>query len=527
MAGLIGLALTSCEEDNSLGTMQKNEAPQVVVADGVAIQSLYSATGNKISLQNFEQAAEVPLVDIEIDATFPENSTVKGQVEIADNPDFTNAKTISLNAVDAAAQNEELTKALGVPSRSYKGVVNCLDWNDAFVSFYGLNPAENVNYLRYRLWLVKDKQNVILYDNNGNEWFDAMEFMVTPFDAKLDVASSYVLHYLTNGTNEEQIVMYHNPANHVYDDPVFSANVEVGETDGASDTVLWWITSENDGKPYGVVGNPAEFTGELAQITGVEGIGSGQISEAGVYKIEVNMLELTYTVKLAPPSLYVVSTSYINFDNCAQLGTEDNVTYSGMAGIESSWGLTGQYGFKPTLYSNNAEIAVTEAGGTFTGGLVFDNSGAPLNDSSAIPLPAQRGLYYVTANLQSMDYTLYRCNSMGITGSLQDVNWGNDGAADIELKNSRTTYYMVYNGKITVKAGDEWKIRANADWVVNFGGNGSGSYAVDGSPVELSMGGDNFVAAEDGTYNVTVYLRRTLDENGKLTPYYMTLTPAQ
>ena len=522
MAGLIGFALTSCEEDNSLGTMQKNEAPQVVVADGVAIESLYTATGNKINLQNFEQVGEVPLVDIEIDATFPENSTVMGQVEIADNPDFTNAQTITMNAVEASAQNADLTKALGVPSRSFKGVVSCLDWNDAFVSFYGLNPAEKVNYLRYRLWLVKDKQNVILYDDKGNEWFDSMQFDVTPIDAKLDVASSYVLHYITNGADEQQIVMYHNPDNHVYDDPVFSANVEVGETDGVSDTVLWWITQENNGKPFGVVGNPAELTGNLAQITGVEGIGSGQISTAGVYKIEVNMLELTYTVKLAPPSLYVVSTSYITFENCAQLGTDDNVLYTGMAGIESAWGLTGQAAYKPTFYSNNTEIEATTSNGTVTGGLIFDESGAPLNSNSAIPLPGQRGLFYVTANLQSLTYTAYRCNTMGITGSLMDLGWNDD----VELKNSRTTQYMVYTGQITVKAGDEWKIRANGDWAVNFGGNGSGSYTTDGAPIELAMGGDNLVAAEDGTYNVTINFRRTL-QDGKMTPYYMTVTKAE
>ena len=111
---------------------------------------------------------------------------------------------------------------------------------------------------------------------------------------------------------------------------------------------------------------------------------------------------------------------------------------------------------------------------------------------------------------------------MGITGTLMGCDWNND----IELKNSRTTQYMVYTGQITVKAGEEWKIRANADWAVNFGGNGSSSYATDGSEIELSMGGENFVAAEDGTYNVTINLRRTL-KDGKMTPYYMTVTPAK
>lgn len=521
MAGLIGLALTSCEEDNSLGVMQKNEAPVIVAADGVAIQSKFASSGNQIDLQNYEEAGVVALTDIEIDATFPESSTVSGQVEIADNPDFKNAQTVDLSVYAVETQNEAASKALAVPSRSYQGMVNTIEWNNAFVSFYGLNPAANVNYVRYRLWLTKEKQNIILYDNNGNEWFDAMEFNVTPIDAKLDVASAYTFHYLVNLQGDIQSqVMYHNPEKHVYDDPNFNTTVEVEE----GNTIYWWITpGEGDGgTPYGVQAEaPNAMEGQLGAIDQTQFV-NGQIGTAGVYKIEVNMLELTYNVKLAPPSLYVVSTSYITFENCAQLGTEDNVTYSGMAGIESAWGLTGQAAYKPTFYSNNTKVEVTTDNGTVKGGLIFDESGAPLNSNSAIPLPGQRGLFYVTADLQSLTYTAYRCNSMGVTGSLMDLDWNKD----VELKNSRTTFYMVYNGQITVKAGDEWKIRANGDWAVNFGGNGSGSYTTDGSQIELVMGGDNFVAAEDGTYNVTVNFRRTLD-NGKMTPYYMTVTKAE
>lgn len=525
MAGLVGLALTSCKEDNSLGTMQKNEAPIVVPADGVALQSLYSATGNRISLQNYEDTKDIPLVDIEISSSFPENSTVTGEVEISDNADFRNAQVVPLSAVQAASANENVAAAAaaGGETRSYKGVVSVSEWNSAFVSYYGLNPAANINYVRYRLWLSTEKQNVILYDENGNEWFDAMEFIVTPLDAKLDVAASYTLHYIVNG-EEQTVVMYHNPDKHVYDDPNFNATVEATENeDGTINQISWWIAPTDDAsKAYGVAGEDAEAeTGDLALKS--EGGINGIIAGAGVYKIEADMLDLTYSVKLAPPSLYVVSTSYIQFPQAAQLGTDDNIVYSGMAGIEAAWGLTGQAAFKPTLYSNNPDVEITSEGGTVTGGLIFDTTGAPLNSNTAIPLPGTRGLFYVTANLQTLQYTAYRCNSMGITGSMAGVEWG--AGPDIELKNSRTTYYMTYTGTLTVNAGDEWKIRANGDWAVNFGGANGGSYTTDGQEIELSMGGDNFVAAEAGTYNITVYLRRYL-ENGKMVPYRMTVTPA-
>ena len=523
MAGLIGLALTSCDDTSDLGVMQKNEAPVVVPADGVAIKSLYASDGNHIDLQNYEESVNIPLIDIALSADFPESSKVAGLVEIADNADFTDAKTIILTSSEVSDGNADLKAAIDGETRMYKGYVDINSWEDAFVSFYGLNPASNVNYVRYKLWLNNDTQNVILYNQDGKEWWNAMKFTVTPLDAKLDVAPSYTFHYLTNMKDEQKVVMYHNPDKHVYDDPVFNATVEVTENaDESANVISWWITPEDsEGRPYGVsASDPTAESGRLG-IIDLNEFTNGQLDTPGVYKIEVNMLTLDYSVKLAPPSLYVVSTSYITFDKAAQLGTTDNIQYEGLAGIEGAWGLTGQAAFKPTLYSNNAEVAATTENGVTTGGLIFDTSGAPLNSNSAIPLVGQRGMFYVTANLQTLQYTTYRCSTMGITGSLN--NWGE--TADIALTNSRTTYYMQWSGKVTLNAGDEWKIRANSEWVVNFGGANGSDYATDGSHIELAKDGANLVAAESGTYNVTVYFRRTI-ENGQLTPYYMTVTPA-
>ena len=518
MAGLIGLALTSCSEDNSLGTMQKNEAPVVVAADGVALQSLYATTGNSINLQAYQETFNIPLVAIEVATSFPEGSTVTGEVEVADNIDFKNAATIALTSVEAAGTNEAAARAAGGETYSYTGIVNASAWNEAFVSFYGLNPSPNVNYLRYKLWLNNGKQNVILYNNDGNEWFDTMEFTVTPFDAQLDVAAAYTLFYSVGGETSS-VDMYHNPDKHVYDDPTFNAYVDVPE----SGQLTWWVApADMTDKTYGVLGDDTEAAeGELGLIS--EGAQKGSITTAGTYKIDVNMLDLTFEVKIAPPSLYVMSYSGITFAQAAQLGTNDNVTYSGMAGLLQKWGLAGQAAYKPTLYVNDANVDRTESNGTYTGGIMVETSGAPLNADSGIPYPgSSAGLYYITANLQNMTYTGYQCKTLGCVGSPN--GWGDDFAS---LKGSRTTFYMEWTGEITVSEGDEWKIRANSDWAVNFGGADGGNYTTDGTPFNLSMDGANLVAPAAGTYIVTVYLRRALDENGNLSPYYMTVTPKE
>lgn len=534
MAGIVGLALSSCDKhDDDLGVMQRNEAPVIVPADGVAIQSLYVATGNEINLQDYVTSVYVPLMDIQISTKFSEEALVTGLVEISNTPDFTNVQTIELSSI-AMDGPSPLADAVEGDSRYLMGFVKDNEWSDAFQSFYKLDPAPNVNYLRYRLWLTTGDEKMILYSQSGNEWWDAMEFMVTPINVDYDVAPSYTLFYTLGGQEYSQ-VMYHNDANHQYDDPIFNAMVEVPEDENEQPMHLeWWVApTDNLDKTYGVAEDePFAMSGSLGLMAGGDAM-KGQINDAGSFKIEVNMLDLTYAVRIAPKSLYVVSTSYISFKQAAQLGTEDYINYSGMAGIESGWGLTGQEAYKPIFYSNDTKVAPNTVNGITTGSMLFDTTGAPLNSNSAIPLPGQRGLFYVTANLQTLTYTAYRCSTMGIVGEM--TNWGNkneetgETIQDIQLtiKRADPSYYMQLTGTFSVEAGQQWKIRANSDWdIVNFGSPGDGSYNTDGTPTDIAFKGENFIAPESGTFNITVNLRRTL-ENGVMTPYQMIVTKVE
>ncbi|MCH5218193.1 MAG: hypothetical protein J1F07_06560 [Muribaculaceae bacterium] len=539
MAGLIGLALTSCDDKSDLGVMQKNEAPVVVPVDGVALKSLYASTGNAINLQDYEEIVNIPLVDIAISDQFSATSTVSGTVEVADNPDFKDAVEIALFAEDVAEGNEEVNKAAGDNTRALKGYVEVSAWEDAFVEFYDVDPTPNVNYLRYKLRLVDDNQSVILYNDNGEEWFDAMEFMVTPFDAELDVKASYTFHYTLDGKEQTPIVMFHNPDKHVYVDPTFNASITVtanpAEGEGEVETVNaieWWVTPTGEDTMYGVMGeDPAEPKGTLGVIGGGEESAiRGQIDQAGTFKVEVNMLELTYSVQVAPPSLYVMSVSQITFEEASQLGTEDYVTYSGMAGVMGVWGLTGQDAWKPTLFVNDPAVNVTNDGFNRSGGFKLETSGNVLNNNSGISFPGTAGLGYFQVDLQANTYKVYQCKEMGLVGDFNQ--WGTDEATkedipDAELKGSRQTKYMVWSGTLKVEKDQGWKVRANHDWAVNFGLAEGSSFHADGEPINLSMGGDNIVATESGEFTVTVYFQRTLQEDGTMSPYYLTVVPVE
>ncbi len=76
-------------------------------------------------------------------------------------------------------------------------------------------------------------------------------------------------------------------------------------------------------------------------------------------------------------------------------------------------------------------------------------------------------------------------HTYGIVGSFAGSNWGNDGK-DVEMVADGEN---TFKGEVELKAGDEFKVRADNDWAMNWG------------PEE-----GNFKAEEDGTYVVTLVL---------------------
>lgn len=86
-------------------------------------------------------------------------------------------------------------------------------------------------------------------------------------------------------------------------------------------------------------------------------------------------------------------------------------------------------------------------------------------------------------------------HTYGIVGSFTGSGWGNDGA-DVAMT---STGDNTWSGEVELKAGDEFKVRADNDWATSWG------------PAE----GGNFKAEADGTYVVTLTL--DADGNGTVT----------
>lgn len=97
----------------------------------------------------------------------------------------------------------------------------------------------------------------------------------------------------------------------------------------------------------------------------------------------------------------------------------------------------------------------------------------------------------------------YVGNVIGLVGSFND--WG--GSADpVFTYDAASSSWKTE--PVSLSAGDEIKVRVDADWATNWGASGKKSTAVDGG-FELEAGADNIKVDAAGTYVVVLHANRT------------------
>ena len=495
MAGIIGLALTACDDKSDLGTMQVNQQPAVIAANGVAIESRFLTSGvNQINLDNY-QNVNVPLFDIAISDEFPAEATVTGVLQVASHPDFSDAVEMELTSTDkVAVQDPALGDAIQGGSRMLVGEVFGNDWEDAFVELYGNAPYNNTNYLRFKLYTTIDTQKTIIYaDNNGTEWWPAMTFDVTPVDLKLDVEGAYNFVW-TSGSDSGVIPMYHGEGHH-YDNPEFTVMFEVSDAQAAAGYKFNIVSAADPSKVYGVAsGFEADAsTARLALGSQVQAV----VANAGSYKLTADMLTKIYSIGVAPKTLYVIGLGQ-QFANVAQLPTTDYVTYEGTAGVLGKWCVTGQGSYRPTVFY--VDGFSRDDAGVMSGKIRLSSDGTPLQDGNGCEFPSGKaGLSYFRINVQEMTFEATPLLSIGLCGTM--TGW-KDGA-DVQLKSTRSSGYMTWTGDVTLEAGAKLKIRANGEWNFDWG-VASGTVFEVGTPIQTGLKAGDLEVTEAGSYKVTV-----------------------
>ena len=443
MLGLLtAFGLAACDDSSDLGIQQQNPQEAIMEANGLTVAWQSPIQGNTLSLPAYKDQA-IPVISTVETKDLPAGATIDYEMQIASNADFSDAQTVAVE----------------------NGAVLESDWDNAFKAIYHKDPAARVNYIRFAAYVIDGSQVSRL--GGDDFWYGAKQLTVTPIDLQLPVEGTYYLY-----AGGEYIKMNHS-AQHQYDDPNFSLIVEVSAAQ-AQAGYKWQIANEGYSKVYGVseTGDPADLSGNLV-LDGPQGV----INAAGTYKIEVNMLDLTYHISYAFQTLNTPGPANgWSFDNNMLLTTNDYITYFGYVYIQQE--------FKLAAGSWDVNWGMGGTEGTLGAG------------GANIKVPSD-GLYYVVANLNELTYSLTKIETIGLIGGFN--GWG--GQANL----TPSADYKTWTGDVTFTEETEWKFRMNDNWDYNLGG------AID----NLVGGGANLKSAA-GSYTVTLDL-------GKL-PYSCTLT---
>lgn len=437
---LTAVGFAACDDKSDLGIEQKNPQEAIMEANGLTVAWQTPLQGGSIDLNQYADKV-IPVISTVETKDLPAGATVEYEMQIASKADFSNAETVAVE----------------------DGAVRCSDWEAAYQELYKKDPTPRVNYIRFIAYVVDGSQVSRL---GGEDFYYATkEITVTPIDLKLPVEGTY---YLNAGG---KLTKMSHSSQHQYDDPNFSIIVEVSAAEAAAG-YKWTIVNEmyqsnqQAGKQYGVseTGDPADMSGSLA-LNGQAGV----IKAAGTYKIEVNMLDLTYKINYAFTQLNTPGPANgWSFDNNMLLTTTDYIHYNGYVYIQ------GEFKIAAGSWSVNWGVGASD-------GLLTPNGGN-------IKV-ASDGLYYVEVNLNELTYKLTKIESLGVIGGF------NGWASQSNLTPSAD--YKTWTGKVTFNdAKNEWKFRMNDNWDINLGG------ALD----NLVSGGDNIVTNGAGTYTITLNL---------------------
>lgn len=318
------------------------------------------------------------------------------------------------------------------------------DLNDAVFSLYGRRPTERVmnavlaGYVNVRGVSVKVSQ--------------PLQLSVTPKAPFIDQAY-YLVGDMCGWAVETKLPFNHSEAD-VYEDPVFSIVFTT-----TADNQYWKIipkTNVDGGDLWaegetGVVGVDVDGDASMSGTLTTTKPQAGKIEKAGMYRMELNMMEYTYTIKELnfAPYIYEIGNNTGWGDVCPLAGLNYDGQYKGFAYLD------GELKYKPHENDWNDDWEKA-SGDAYAGTLTTEGSD---NIDAVAP-----GFYMMDVDLVDLTYKHTLIETMGVIGSATPNGWDSD--TEMTYDNSDGSW------NLTIELTDgEIKIRANEGWDINWGGS--------------------------------------------------------
>lgn len=438
LSAAVALCVASCDEAPDVAPMQENPQEPVLAEGDVkgAAAGVLTSAEDVVALEDYRDNPQIEVFRFTEVADLPEGAAVECDLELSSSEDFANVKTVPVSVTDGT------------------GYANVNDWQAAHIALFGKSPKEKTVYWRVPVYVSAGDTR---YRYSSDSYYAASGSLTeTCMDAGFVIYEAY---YFVSDVTEwsfvEDCKFSHSDAD-VYDDPVFTFRFSVTQE---------FIDSNANGGTYWKIGSQeAANTGEWKYTYGPEtngdtslsGMldggdhepGAGFISEAGNYRITINMEEMTYSIELLTRPDYIAVPS--NANGWTESGSwlywsnkDDKPYFCGAACVNNTDG-----GFK-FIWDGNW-YGDGGAAGVLAGG----NAGnilAPLDETA---------FYWFTVSTDNMTYTITPITSVGVIGCNND--WAN------VLQLTQGEELLVWSGDIELSG--EWKIIINGDWAMNYGG---------------------------------------------------------
>lgn len=470
MAGALALFAASCEKDLEPAQPQENPQLPILTTGDITTNAggVFADLNQTLKLEAYKASAMIPVLGLPVTENLPEGAEVEYKVQLAADDSF--AKVVTLNTI--LGETEETSSTYYVMAE---------DWNNAHIELFGRDPQVQHAYFRVPVYVNLDNTD-FRYDSVDYYGLTG-EINEACMDNGVVIESSYTL--VLNGT--DKVAFTHPAGGSPYDHPQFEVKFKVTDDDlNANGGVYKWqiIAGDNAGILGPEAGNEENMSGTLTAENPV----SGQIMEAGKYLLSVNMWSLEYSIEqlLQPNMLYTPGDSNgWNQEGSAWLQLKDG-NYYGASPLRG--------GFKicenPDWSDNSANWGIDPSDPTKL------MSG---QEAGNIPVDAA-GLYWIDVTYDTEadglgTITMTELTKVGLIGSFEGSNWGTDLEMDAVLDEDGNMTGD-WTADLTIKSGQEFKVRFNGNWDYNFGGD-----------IEaMNAGGDNIKATEDGTFKVTLHL---------------------
>lgn len=418
--GAMALAFAACDESApSVPPIQSNpQGPVLVDADVNGAPAGILTAGQVVNLQDHEDGTSLEVFSQTTDS-LPAGWLPTYKLELGNDKDF--VKSVVLD----------------VTMEGKTGYVDVAELNEAHVALFGKKPEVKTVY--YRVEAFASNGGTDYRIGGWDTYFGEGSFQEICRDMGIVIEDSY---YLVSGlcdwtpANAKDFKFWHSKAD-VYDDPVFSITVEV------PGDFYWKVLppkAVEDGDYVGAIG--VKVDGDEASSGNLVDTdpGAGKIAAPGWYTININLDEMTYWVDSYPARPYLCTPGSSN----------------GWTQGDSQW-----IGLK-----NGAYAGAILVDGEFKFSINnWDQNWGKGNDGILVPdgvnISAASGLYWATANVTDLTYTLTPVTSVGVVGGLN--GWSD--SSPIEL--TPNADQSVWSGDVNLTG--EWKIILNHSWGSNYG----------------------------------------------------------